>query len=79
MAEQYEPNDVNAVLSRIETRIENKAILDAERWQRMQAWMQLSQKQAEKQDERIAALENWRWYVIGIAVGLGVVIKAVWK
>ena len=28
-----------------------------------------------EQDRRIANLENWRWYVIGIATTLGIVAK----
>ncbi len=79
MAEHYEPNDVNAVLSRIETKIENKAIVDAERWQRMQRWMDVHQKECDDRGRRIQSLENWKWYVIGISAGIGAVIKLVWK
>ncbi len=79
MAEHYEPNDVNAVLSRIETKIENKAIVDAERWQRMQRWMDVHQRECEKKGDRLSALENWRWYLIGICAGIGLVLKLVWK
>jgi UDP-N-acetylglucosamine transferase subunit ALG13 len=74
MAGNYNPNDVNAVLSRIETKMENKHIVDAERWQRMQRWMDLHQQECSQKTVRIEKLENWRWYVIGIVVGVGAVV-----
>ena len=79
MAEQYEPNDVNAVLSRIETKIENKAIVDAERWQRMDQWMRTHQIECADKTRRIEKLENWRWYVLGIVAGAGALVKFFWK
>ena len=36
-----------------------------------------SEEQAvhKEQDQRIASLENWRWYILGIVCALGVVAK----
>lgn len=79
MAEHYDPNDINAVLSRIVTNQENKAIVDAERWQKMAQWMAAHQADCRKKGERIDSLENWRWYVLGIAAGVGIVLRFLFK
>jgi Ni,Fe-hydrogenase III component G len=79
MAEHYEPNDVNAVLSRIETKIENKAIIDAERWQRMQRWMDIQEKKSNEKDTRLQSLENWKWYLMGIIFAVSAFWKFIWK
>lgn len=74
MAEHYDPTDMNAVLMRIETNQQNKAIVDAERWQKMSQWMTIHQAECDERGKRIEKLENWRWYLIGFVAGVGAVV-----
>ena len=82
----YDSNDINAVLSRIETqqeaiseKLDNALILQARRCSECEIWQQHHSKECEerrsKTEMRLAALENWRWYVLGIAVGTAAVLK----
>ena len=78
MSREYDPQSLNAVLSRIEANQENKAIVDAERWQKMEQWMELHQLQCDDRGRRIEKLENWRFYIIGIATGAGFILVKLW-
>ena len=83
---EYDPRDINAVLSRMEAGQENiakvledNALAQKERWDRLAGWVERQDARAEVQNRRIGALENWRFYVIGIATGAGFLLTKAWE
>lgn len=58
----YDPNSIDAVLARTQTLLE-----------RVEKRLDEGDEKFAEHEDRIGALENWRYYVIGISV-VGVVV-----
>lgn len=64
----YDPNSINAVLSRIETKVNT-----------IDSRLEKGDKRMDNQDERIQKLERWRYWLLGLSAALVFLAQAAWE
>jgi hypothetical protein len=71
----YDPNSINAVLSRMETlQKEDSLKLEA-----IKQRLVKGDERMDKQEERIQKLERWKYYVAGFSAAVGFALSLAWE
>lgn len=73
--QNYDPDSINAVLSRIETLQKQDSIKLEAISQRLKS----GDERMDKHDERIQKLERWKYYVAGFAAAVGFALSLGWE
>lgn len=73
--QDYDPNSINAVLSRMETLQKQ----DSEKLCNILDRLSKGDERMNSQDERIQKLERWKYYVAGFAAAVGFAISLGWE